>query len=520
MRLVFISLCALLTLFGRQAFCQTNDNVANKWIDEYQKVVNLTASVGHPEVGAPSGYTHRQLILCECMYDAWSSYQRIKAPTSGNSTIHSISPSPQNVAVSISYAAYQALTAVLGGYNSAVQKEIDSFLSDKLGYNLEATKSNSTTTAAGVGNKACSYVIARRSKDGSNRLGSEPFSRLKGVPYVDYTGYQPRNDPMPTVGRADCSKLRFVYLWQPERFKTANGSAVFVADDNYWGILQPFSKFDKYEFLAPQPPIPLAGNSTAWKAHVQKMLGYSAALNDTTKTLAWFFGPDLGASIIPTFVPTAARNANLNLDNSVKLYLVVAEAMQDAIIVEHFNKRFYDHARPTTAVQCTFNGTTVKAWKGPYLGVGQIKGETWTTYLPPEIVTFGHSEYISGGTLACGAVFTATRLFLANDTYTGPTFKYAEGALPLEAKIVKGQPGYIKGKTDVPNKGPATVGYAPAKEVVLNWKKWDEVVYAMADSRNFLGVHTRESVTHAAKFGKMIGQLAFEQATKLFRGQA
>jgi hypothetical protein len=40
-------------------------------------------------------------------------------------------------------------------------------------------------------------------------------------------------------------------------------------------------------------------------------------------------------------------------------------------------KRFYDSARPITAIQCLFEGVTVKAWQGPYLGVGNIDGSTW-----------------------------------------------------------------------------------------------------------------------------------------------
>jgi hypothetical protein len=63
-----------------------------------------------------------------------------------------------------------------------------------LGYDA-AELSTDTSQPTGIGNVAARAVLAFRHRDGANQLGDEPGG-APGVPYSDYTGYSPTNDPM------------------------------------------------------------------------------------------------------------------------------------------------------------------------------------------------------------------------------------------------------------------------------------------------------------------------------------
>jgi hypothetical protein len=62
-----------------------------------------------------------------------------------------------------------------------------------------------------------------------------------------------------------------------------------------------------------------------------------------------------------------------------------ASSSQTCLLFISSAKRFYDSARPITAIQCLYEGETVKAWRGPYQGVGDMSGSDWmpvSRYIP------------------------------------------------------------------------------------------------------------------------------------------
>jgi hypothetical protein len=65
-------------------------------------------------------------------------------------------------------------------------------------------------------------------------------------------------------------------------------------------------------------------------------------------------------------------------------------------------KRFYDSARPITALQCLYKGQTVKAWRGPYLGVGDMNGSDW---LPVRFLTCHLFVFFHGNKTCCSSLF-------------------------------------------------------------------------------------------------------------------
>src|SRR5204863_276682 len=97
-----------------------------------------------------------------------------------------------------------------------------------------------------------------------------------------------------------------------------------------------------------------------------------------------------------------------------------------------------------------FENTPVKAWKGPYQGTGIINGSDWLPYQIKDFCSPAFPGYPSGHSgFSTASARVLARLF-GSDEYYG-CYTITEGTLPLERKIVQGQPGWIPGVTDVPN---------------------------------------------------------------------
>jgi hypothetical protein len=60
-----------------------------------------------------------------------------------------------------------------------------------------------------------------------------------------------------------------------------------------------------------------------------------------------------------------------------------------------------------------------------------------------------------------------------NTTFVTPEYncyKTPRGFSTVEPRITAGQPGYVAGVTDRPNRGPKTVGFSPARDIVMCWE--------------------------------------------------
>eukprot|EP01120_Amphizonella_sp_Union-15-10_P014457 TRINITY_DN700_c0_g2_i2.p1 TRINITY_DN700_c0_g2~~TRINITY_DN700_c0_g2_i2.p1 ORF type:complete len:525 (+),score=83.28 TRINITY_DN700_c0_g2_i2:65-1639(+) len=503
----------LITLLSFPIPSLQEKNIPTQWLETsavfYSQAIQVSPAL-LPEIGFP--FYRGNVILCEAMYDTWVAYTQKGKSTSGVTTIaRTNSTSTSDIEEALSYAAHRTLSSVYGYVGPSVQQSIDNFLVS-LGYPLRNSEFDLTNNA-GVGNTVAERVLEWRSKDRSNAKGDEPSSN--GIPYSDYTYYAPRNDPLPQVGISDCDKVRFINNWQPARFYLPDSSTEVQRFSIIgWSNLRAFSFENPNEFLAPPPSGYGTLSEDQWRSKLINLINISASLDDYQKALAWYW-----AFIVPPsiYLGDIAETLNLDLENSIKLFLVVWETAVDALVVELYNKRFYDHARPLTAIQCTFKDELIYSWQGPYLGTGLKTANTWRAYLPDTVVTFTGSEYISGGTLFVESVFTAIKLFTNTEDYVGPSYTMTAGSHPLEPKIDDpSDPNYVAGLTDVPNTGPGTPGYVPARDIVFDWDKWDDLGKSMADSRTYLGIHFRPSVDVAVDIGKRVATRVVKKAREIF----
>jgi len=244
-------------------------------------------------------------------------------------------------------------------------------------------------------------------------------------------------------------------------------------------------------------------------------------LDDTTKTIAefWADGP---ASTLPPghwhhVCLEAIYRENLDLEQSIKLLFMQANAVFDAGIACWDTKRYYDSVRPITAIQCLFGNTTVKSWKGPYQGVGLISGALWQPYQNVYFVTPAFASYVSGHSTFSTASAYILRSFFGDDTYRGDSYTVPAGSSLFEPKITSG-PDWIPGVTDVPNSGPETVGYTPATDIYLSWSTWTEAAEQAGVSRLMGGIHTDADNVDGLTMGTSVGKLVYQKAQDLFNG--
>ena len=178
---------------------------------------------------------------------------------------------------------------------------------------------------------AATAVIAFRHHDGANQLGD-----LHPGAYSDYTGYVPVNDP---------DHINDPNRWQPLRFSDGHGGTVtpgFIAP--HWGRVVPFALTSGSQFRPPEVPnlYPFGG----YRVQAEQILHYSATLTDTQKAIAEYWADGPNSELPPghwmLFGQFVSQHDGHTLDQDVKLFFALANAVFDAGIVAWDCKRAYD----------------------------------------------------------------------------------------------------------------------------------------------------------------------------------
>ena len=137
-------------------------------------------------------------VLHTCIYDAWAAYDEHAVGTRLGNQLRrpARERTVANIREAVSYAAHRALVDLLPAGTAAI---FDPLMSE-LGYD-PGDRSLDPWTPVGIGNTAADAVLEFRHGDGANQLGDAPGG-TPGVPYSDYTGYVPVNEPMDLRGRS------------------------------------------------------------------------------------------------------------------------------------------------------------------------------------------------------------------------------------------------------------------------------------------------------------------------------
>jgi hypothetical protein len=457
---LFLSLPSL----ARSNFGRKPDDTVLRWNSALLQAVRNVRS--NPVV------TARALaVVHTAMYDAWAAYDRyaVGTRTGGSLRRPRSERTDENKRIAVSYAAYRALADLFPTERSA--------LFDPLLLELGLDPADTTTdpaTPAGVGNAAAAAEIAFCHADGSNQLGDING----GAPYSDYTGYHPVNTP---------TSLDHPSRWQP--LATPTGPQVFLAP--HWKKVIPFA-LEAASEVRPGPPARHGGRR--YRAQAEALVRLSARLTDRDKMIAeyWADGPATETppghwSLHAQFV---SRRDGHSLDQDVKLFFILGNALLDSSIAVWEAKVHYDYIRPVSAIRFLFEGQLIEAWAGPGLGTQLIPGESFRSY----IATPPFAEYTSGHSCFSAASAEVLRLFTGSARF-GASVSFAPGSSTIEP------------------------GVTPAERVILRWRTFDDAADEAGFSRRLGGIHFLQADLASRTMGHRIAHKVWLEARRLFEGR-
>ncbi len=378
--------------------------------------------------------------------------------------------------VSVLYASYRVLSSLA----PSRQAEWDAMLTN---VGLDPTDdSTDPTTPVGIGNIAGSSVVAARLHDGMNQLGDEGGVKYNRKPYRDYTGYTPVNT---------FYQLKRPSEWQPA--EGTNGFGKFNVQQfvtPQMGKVRAYSFRNNEQFSIPYPWKSDVRNREAYKAQVDEVLSISANLTDEQKLIAELFDyktRSLGAS-----TQFAIKSHNLGYIEAIQTLFATNAAEFDTAIAVWHQKIKYNAVRPWSAISYVYGNQRVTAWGGPGKGtVSDIPGNQWRSYLP----VADHAEYPSGSAAFCAAhVHVLKKLFKSEEF--GWTVTVPAGGSTYEK------------------------GFTPATQTTLSFPTYSVFKDECGKSRQYAGVHFRDSIDAGYSIGDRVGKKAYRFVQRHINGIA
>jgi hypothetical protein len=396
-------------LIHRQPAPDFKPTAVYQWIDFVGEVSGRDSDRFSPR---PPILSRTMAIIATAMYDAWAAYDDKAVGTRLHDKLRrpAAERTQANKEKAIAYAAYRAILYVYPKEADWVREEFR-----KMGHDPD-NASTDVKTPEGVGNVAANALIEYRRNDGSNADGKMEGS--DGTPYSDYTGYKPKNTAQNFVDKT---------AWCPIPFRDAKGgtySPGFLHPQCF--KVKPFALTSTDQFRPPPPP---QWGSEQLKREVDEAIQVNANLTLEQKAIVEFMreGPrSTGQSgHWLQFAQDISRRDKHTLDQDVKLYFSVTNAVFDAFMACWEAKRHYDTGRPYWWVRHYYKDQMVDGWLGPGKGSGKVKAEDWYPYSPYEFVTPPFPGYPSGHASASGAGARILELFTGSDHYGAVAYQVA-----------------------------------------------------------------------------------------------
>jgi len=413
-------------------------------------------------------------------FDAWAAYDPeaigtqlgddLQRPAEENTT--------ENKTSAMSYAAYRVLEDLF-------PTEVDLFdsLMEQLGLDPE-NDSTDTTTPAGIGNVSAQALLDFRHDDGSNQLGD----LNDGLPYSDYTGYEPVNPPQ---GEEIVDPNRWQPLLQPLRDPDG---VVQQSLTPQWGQVTPFGLESGDQFRPPAPPE--FGSEEYLRIH-EEVVEIGANLTDEQKIIAEFWEDDAGTSFPPgrwmAFGQFVSERDDNTLDEDAQMFFLLGNAVMDAGIAAWESKVFYDYVRPITAIEALFGGQTIQGWGGPGQGTVELDGSQFIPYQRISTPTPPFAEYVSGHSTFSAAAAEVLKRFTGSDEF-GASVTAPAGESQFEP------------------------GFTPVEPVTLTWDTFTEAADESGISRLYGGIHNQPGNEEGLILGRKVGDAVWEEAQFFISG--
>jgi len=185
------------------------------------------------------------------------------------------------------------------------------------------------------------------------------------------------------------------------------------------------------------------------------------------------------------FATHVSERDSHNIDQDVKMFFALTNAIFDASIVSWDAKRHFDYVRPVTAIHFLFAGQQIPSWQGP------IDGANWKPYQAESVVTPPFPEYFSGHSIFSAAGAETLKLITQSDHFGHKVVIHA-GSSRVE-------PGEV-----------------PAKDLTLYWATFSDAADEAGISRRYGGIHFIDGDLNARSLGRVVAQNAWKQTIKYF----
>jgi hypothetical protein len=440
------------------------------------------------KTGAPTA-ARALAIVDTCMFDAWAAYDERAVGTqlSGALRRPAAERTRANKERAVSYAAYRALSDVLPVDADSVYAP----LMKQLGYD-PADSSTDIETATGIGNVTCAAVLEFRHHDKANQLGD-----LAQGAYTDWSGYAPVNAPGTIPAR---TAVQNPDHWQPLTYVDGTGNLVLQKFAGaQWCFVTPFAMASGEEFRKVVAPGPAMYGSAEYREQAEELVSISAGLTDREKMIAeyWADGPNTEQPPghwmrLAEFI---SERDHHTLDDDVKMYFALSNAMLDAGIAAWDAKRAYDSVRPATAIELLFKGKTIRAWAGPGKGAAEMDGAGWKPYEPATFPTPPFPEYVSGHSTYSAAAARILGLWTGSERF-GYATTLAKGSSTIEP------------------------GVTPREPVTLKWATFMEAADEAGMSRRYGGIHFKRGDLAGRALGRAVADKAWPRSAEYFEGRA
>ncbi len=273
----------------------------------------LLESVRNSRLGPPM-VARALAVVHTCGFDAWAAYDDVALGTQLGGSLRrpAAERTAENAEKAYSYAEYRCLLDLFPTQADFIRTQMSAFGFDPDDASVDPA------TPQGVGNLAAAAILEFRHQDGSNQLGD-----LNPVPYSDYTGYLPVNDP---------DHINDPNRWQPLRFSDGQGGFVvpgFVGP--HWQNVVPFALESASQF---RPGPPQRWPSLGYLAQSLEEIVFNATLNDRGKMIAeyWADGPrsELPPGHWTLFAEFVSRRDGHTFDQDVQMFFLLGNAVFDA----------------------------------------------------------------------------------------------------------------------------------------------------------------------------------------------
>ncbi|MEA5598705.1 DUF6851 domain-containing protein [Rivularia sp. UHCC 0363] len=420
------------------------------------------------------------------IYDAWAAYDPVAIGTQLGNTLQVSNEeiNSENKSTAISYAAYTTLLDLF-----PTQETAFTHLMQQLGIDSTITTTD-TNTAAGIGNLVAKTLLNNKYTDGSNQLNN----------YADTTNYQPVNT---------WDKITDPNRWQPISINNGNNIQKFLTPQ--WGDVTPFALTSGNQYL---PPPPAEFGTQSYIDQALQVIEYSALLTDEQKVIAeyWADGPQ---TILPPghwhlIAEYVSTRDNLSLDDNVKLFFSLGNAVSDAGIAAWDAKEYYDYVRPITAIQYLAannllpndhplvrtnpqsNVQEIYSWAGPDQGSQWIDGTTWLPYQKSTFVTPPFAEYVSGH-----STFSAASAEILNRFTNSDELGVCHTQLPNTSTF----------ETNT-----------PSNTIQLCWDTFTSAADQAGISRLYGGIHFQDGDINGRILGRKVGTAVWEKSQYYISG--